>query len=191
MEDLFQELDASETDFKKVGKEDYEEETEKMLECLKNNPDMMNLRILLMFVMGARIGEIVVLKHSDFEGNTFKIRRTETRFTDSEGKYVCEVKEFPKSQAGVRTVIIPEDYAWVTKAILRQNPFGEFIFVKDGDRISTQTMRMRLKRICKKLDVYHKSPHKIRKTYGKIKHTKHMSDRFVDRFYYSDVLKTK
>lgn len=124
VEELFQELDTSETDFKKVIKEDYEEvfneeETEKMLEYLKNNPDMMNLGILLMFVTGARIGEIVVLKHSDFEGNTFKIRRTETRFTNLEGKYVCEVKEFPKSQAGVRTVIIPYEGYSATKSVWR------------------------------------------------------------------------
>lgn len=83
VEELFQELDTSEADFKKVIKEDYEEvfnemETEKMIEYLKNYPDMMNLGILLMFVTGARIGEIVTLKHSDFEDNTFKIRRTET-----------------------------------------------------------------------------------------------------------------
>ena len=73
-----------------------------------------------MFVTGARIGEIVALKYGDFEGNTFKIRRIETRFTDSEGKYVCEVKDFPKSQVGVRTVIISEDYAWVTRVVQHQ-----------------------------------------------------------------------
>lgn len=184
VEELFQELDTSDTDFKKIIKEDYEEvfdeeETDKMIEYLKDNPDMMNLGILLMFVTGARIGEIVTLKHSDFEGNIFRIRRTETRFTDPEGKYVCEVKEFPKSQAGVRTVIIPENYAWVTKAVQRQNPFEEFIFVKDGDRISTQAMRMRLKRICKKLNIYHKSPHKIRKTYGTILLDNHIDNKLI------------
>lgn len=107
MEELFQELDTSDIDFKKIIKEDYEEvfdeeETDKMIGYLKDNPDMMNQGILLMFVTGARIGEVVALKHSDFEGNTFKIRRTETRFTDSEGKYVCEVKEFPKSPHKIR-----------------------------------------------------------------------------------------
>lgn len=184
VDELFQELDTSDTDFKKVIREDYEEvfdeeETDKMIRYLKETPDMMNLGILLMFVTGARIGEIVALKHSDFEGNTFKIRRTETRFTDAEGKYVCEVKEFPKSQAGVRTVIIPEDYAWLTKAIRHQNPFEEFIFVKDGCRISTQSMRMRLKRICKKLNIYHKSPHKIRKTYGTILLDNHIDNKLI------------
>ncbi len=140
---------------------------------------MMKLGILLMFVIGARIGEIITLKHSDFEGNTFKVRRTETRFTDTEGKYVCEGNEFPKSQAGVRTVIIPEDYAWITKAIRCQNPFEEFIFVKDGDRISTQSMRMRLKRICKKRNIYHKSSHKIWKTYGTILLDNHIDNKLI------------
>lgn len=84
------------------------------------------------------------------------------------GKYVHVVKEFPKSQAGVRTAIIPKDYEWMAKAVKLQNPFSEYIFVKDGERISTQAMRMRLKRICKKLNIFHKSPHKIRKTYGSI-----------------------
>ena len=184
VEELFQELDTSETDFKKVIKEDYEEvfdeeETDKMIRYLKDNLDMMNLGILLMFLTGARIGEIVTLKHSDFAGNTFIIRRTETRFINSEGKYVYEVKEFPKSQAGVRTVIIPEDYVWVAKAIQHQNPFGEFIFVKDGKRISTQAMCMRLRRVCKKLNVYHKSPHKIRKTYGTILLDNHIDNKLI------------
>lgn len=96
------------------------------------------------------------------------IRRTETRFTDETGKYVHVVKEFPKSQAGVRTAIIPKDYEWLAKAVKLQNPFSEYIFVKDGERISTRAMRMRLKRICKKLNIFHKSPHKIRKTYVSI-----------------------
>ena len=83
-------------------------------------------------------------------------------------------------------------------------PVWGFIFVKDGDRISTQTMRMRLKRICKRLNIYHKSPYKMRKTYdpilldnqqysgfyGKIKQTKSTFDWFVDRFEYLNISKT-
>ena len=183
-DELFQELDTSETDFKRVIKEDYEEvfdETEMpiMLEYLKSNTDLVNLGILLMFVTGARVGEIVTLKHEDFEGNTFKIRRTETRYLGKDNKYVCEVKEFPKSQAGVRTAIIPEDFSWLARALQRQNPFGDYIFVKNGERISTQSVRMRLKRICKKLNIYHKSPHKIRKTYGTILLDNHIDNKLI------------
>lgn len=197
VEELFQEIDTSEADFKKVIKEDYEEvfseeEMPVIMEYLEDNPDMMNLGILLMFVTGARIGEIVALKHSDFEGSNFKIRRTETRFTDETGKYVHIVKEFPKSQAGVRTAIIPKDYEWLARAIRLQNPFCEYVFMKDDERISTQAMRMRLKRVCQKLNIYPKSPHKIRKTYGSILLDNHIDNKLImEQMGHTDILCTE
>ena len=172
VEELFQELDTSDSEFKKTIKEDYEEvfseeEMPEIMEYLKNNLDLQNIAILLMFLTGARIGEVVALKHSDFDGCSFKIRRTETRYKEN-GGYVCCVKEFPKSQAGVRTAIIPLEYAWVVRKIQKLNPFSEYIFEKNGERLHTQSIRMRLRRICDKLNIYRKSPHKIRKTYGTI-----------------------
>lgn len=184
VEEIFQELDTSESDFKKTIKEDYEEvfdesEMSVIMQYLRENLDTMNISIMLMFVTGVRIGEVATLKHQDFDGNTFKVRRTETRYRGKNGKYICEVKECPKTQAGVRTVIIPDDYSWLSRLIQRQNPFGEYIFVKDGERISTQSIRMRLKRICKKLNIYHKSPHKIRKTYGSILLDNHIDNKLI------------
>lgn len=172
VEVLFQELDTSESDFKRRIKEDYQEvfsedEMPVIMDYLENNLDVQNIAILLMFVTGARVGEIVALKHSDFEGCSFKIRRTESRYKENE-VYVCRVKEFPKTQAGVRTAIIPKEFEWLVRKIHILNPFSEYVFMKDGERIHTQAVRMRLKRICAKLHIYHKSPHKIRKTYGSI-----------------------
>lgn len=171
--ELFQELDTSDSDFEKTIKEDFEEvfdeeEMPVIMSYLSENPDAQNIAILIMFVSGARIGEVVTLKHSDFEGLSFKIRRTETRYK-KDGKYVCEVKEFPKSQAGVRTAVIPYEYEWLVKKIQLLNPFSEYIFVnKNGERLHTHSIRMRLRRVCDKLGIYRKSPHKIRKTYGTI-----------------------
>ena len=183
VEELFMELDTSESDFKKVIKEDYQEvfdeyEMPKIMKYLEDNLDMKNIAILLMFLTGARIGEIVALKHDDFYGNTFKIRRTETRYK-KDGKYVCEVKNFPKSQAGIRTAIIPEEYSWVAKKIQSLNPFEAYIFSAGGNVISTQSVRMRLKRICDKLGIYRKSPHKIRKTYGSILLDNHLDNQLI------------
>lgn len=174
VEELFQDLDTSETDFRKVIKEDYEEvfsedEMPVMIDYLKENLDAKNIGILLMFATGIRVGELVALKHEVFDGNTFKVRRTETRYMGEGGKYVYSVKEFPKSEAGVRTVVIPDDYAWLCSKIKLLNPFGEYIFVDDnGKRMTTNCIRRRQERNCKKLGIYRKSPHKIRKTYGTI-----------------------
>ena len=149
------------------------------LNYLQNNLDMMNIGILLMFLTGARIGEVVALKHTDFTHNTFNIRRTETRYKNEDGKYVREVKDYPKTAAGIRTAIIPDAYSWLVKEIQKLNPFQDYIFVKDGNRISTQSIRMRQKRICKKLNIYPKSPHKDRKTYGTILMDNHMDNRLI------------
>ena len=174
VEELFQDLDTSETDFRKVIKEDYEEvfsedEMPIMIDYLKENLDTKNIGILLMFATGIRVGELVALKHEVFDGNTFKIRRTETRYMGEDGKYVYDIKEFPKSEAGVRTVIIPDDYIWLCSKIKMLNPFGEYIFTDtNGKRMTTNCIRRRQEKNCKKLGIYRKSPHKIRKTYGTI-----------------------
>lgn len=189
VEQLFQEMDTSESHFKKLIKEDCEEvfdeeEFPKMLSYLINNPDLKNLGILLMFLTGIRVGELVALKHSDFDGNTFKIRRTETKYVDKNGKYVYGIKDFPKSEAGVRTVIIPKSYSWVVGKLRLHNPFGEFIFVeKDDKRLTTNCIRRRMERICDKLQIVRKSPHKARKTYGSI-----LLDNGVDNKLITDVM---
>lgn len=181
VDQMLADLDTSDYDFKKVIKEDYEEvfdddEMEKMIRYLEENCDLRNLGVLLMFGTGIRVGELVTLKKEDFCGNVIKIRRTETRYQNENGRYIYAVKEFPKSEAGVRNVVIPNDYTWVIKKLLHINPFTEYIFEEDGRRLNTQNIRMRQKRLCKKLGIYHKSPHKIRKTYGTI-----LLDNHVDK----------
>ena len=174
VEEMLQDLDTSEKDFKKRIKEDCEEvfneeEMQVMVKYLKENLDAKNIGILLMFATGIRVGELVALKHDAFDGNTIKIRRTETRYLGEDGKYVYSVKEFPKSEAGVRTVVIPEDYMWLCSKIRILNPFGEYVFTgSDGKRMTTNCIRRRQEQNCRKLGIYRKSPHKIRKTYGSI-----------------------
>lgn len=173
IEEMFYEMDVSDTSFKKVVKEDYQEvfnedEMDTMMEYLVNNLDTKNIGILLMFLTGIRVGELVALKHSDFDGNIFKIRRTETRVRAEKG-YSYEIKEFPKSEAGLRTAVIPSSYSWICAKIKALNPFGEYIFTDDeGQRMTTNCIRRRQERNCKRLGIYKKSPHKIRKTYGSI-----------------------
>ena len=139
-----------------------------MVRYLEENQDILNLGILLLFKTGMRVGELVAVKHSDITGNVIKIRHTETRYKDDNGKTVFEIKETPKTDAGIRDVIIPKDYIWIIRKMKLVNPFGKYIMTKDGERVRTYTVRKRLNLVCKRTDVYRKSPHKIRKTYGTI-----------------------
>ena len=173
--DVSEELEITDRSLRKVIREDRhevfdEDETDRIISYIKSNPDMTNLAILLMFVTGMRIGEIVAIKTEDIVGDyEIKIRRTETCHRDTEnGHRVWEVKEYPKTQSGVRSVIVPQDYQWVLKRLRMLNPWGEYLLERSGKRYHTDWIRRRLELLCNKLDITHKTPHKIRKTYGTI-----------------------
>ena len=167
------EMDVSETEFRKTIKEDQQEvyndeEFSKIANYLVDNLDLHNMGILLLFVTGLRVGELVTLKPTDIQDNNITVRRTETRLR-YDGYSVFEVKDFPKTKAGARTIVVPRDYAWLVKKLLHQNPFGQYLFErKDGTRITSNCIRKRLMTINSKLGIVQKSPHKIRKTYGSI-----------------------
>lgn len=194
VEEIFSDLDTSETDFKKVIKEDCQEvfneqEMPQMLDFLEKNMDIKNLGIMLMFVTGLRIGELVTLKKSDISEKGISISRTETRYVDENGHYVFRIKDFPKTQAGVRTVVVPSNYMWILDEINKRNPDGEYLFEKNGKRIITYAIRRRLASNCKKTGIYPKSPHKIRKTYGSILFDNHIDQRLImEQMGHADIL---
>lgn len=200
IEQVFSELDIQEKEFHKVVKEDSqevfsEEETDKIMSYLFQNLDIYNLGIILLFVTGMRIGELVVLQPNDFinDNRIVKIRKTETRYKEKDS-HTCiyAIKEFPKTEAGVRDIIIPDDYLWVVKRLKMANPFGEFIFMNRGKRITTNSFRRRLKDICRKLDMPHKTPHKIRKTYGSILIDNNVDTRLItDLMGHTDIVCTE
>lgn len=170
---LLNDMEISKNAFRKVIKEDYEEvfledEYDIMLHYLQENPDVINLGLLLIFATGLRVGELVALKWTDIDDIGINIRRTESTYKDENNKEIHVVKDYPKSAAGVRTAIIPKDYSWIIKKLRVINPFGEYVFLKNGKRVITKQVRRRLDYLCEKLSIYKKSPHKIRKTYGSI-----------------------
>lgn len=176
VQELFYDLDVTDKSFKKTVKEDSEEvfndmEMDRVIEYLKERPDMINLGLLLMFVTGLRVGELAALKWDDWiynkddqSASIIKVRRTEIRhFKNHKG--IFEVKDFPKTEAGVRNVVIPQNCTWILQKLRTMSAFYEYVFWKDGQRINTYTFRNRLRTVCKNTNCIQKSPHKIRKTY--------------------------
>ena len=171
---MLSELDLSDTVFSKKIKEDYEEvfdedETQKMLSYLIGNRDIRNDGITLLFVSGVRVGELVGIKPQDINlnSNTVKIRRTETRFKEGNDT-IFAIKEYPKTKAGIREIVIPTSYSWLLKELFDKSKGHEFVFEEDGKRLTTLLIRKRIYSICTKVGVYKKSPHKIRATYDTI-----------------------
>lgn len=198
IEEAMYSLDVSDVDFKRRIKEDYEEvyndeEREQMISYLSSNPDLLNLGILLLFATGMRVGELMALTPQDIpDYNTVCIRRTETCYCNDDGSYQYTVKDFPKTTAGVRTIVIPNQYSWVLKTLKLQNPFGEYVFMKNGKRMTVRALEARLRRVCKKLGIYPKSPHKIRKTYGSILLDNNVDSRMIlDQMGHTDLTTTE
>ena len=141
-----------------------DDELPRVIDYLIENEDIMNIGLLILFKSGLRIGELAALKCEDISKNIIHVHRTEICY-ENNGERIFEVRDFPKTEAGIRDVIIPEKYVkYVVKA--SQMSSGEYLFEIDGKRVRTYQFRNRLKTVCKKTGIVNKSPHKIRKTYA-------------------------
>lgn len=186
-------MQISKRAFKKSIKEDElevfdDQEVATIEKYILHNQDIINLGILLIFFSGIRVGELCTLRREDIKGNILKVRRTETIFKNGDGKYVYGVKEFPKSDAGVRNIVLPSNSVWIAEKIKLLNPKGEYLFEKDGERLKALFFRKRLYSICVKNEITPKSPHKIRKTYGSILLDNGVDQRFVlEQMGHSDI----
>ena len=193
-EDVLFQLEISNNEFQKNIKEDYEEvfneeETSIAIKYLKDNLDIRNSAVLLMFITGARIGEIVALKSEDVnvEKNTIKIRRIETRYKEN-NKTIYTVKMFSKTQAGNREIVVPSNYQWLLRDLKVYSENKEWVFMEKDKRLTTLLIRKRVYKMCKDTNIYKKSPHKIRATYDTILLDAHLDKRFIkDQMGHSDI----
>lgn len=128
-----------------------------------------------MFECGMRAGELSSLKFSDIHNTVLKdgtikhyisIQRTEIKVRDENGKWAKIVSDYPKSDAGLRDIIIPDKAVNTVKAIRRLNPFGTYMFEEKGERIKEQAFNRKLHKICKALDINYRSTHKVRRAYS-------------------------
>lgn len=196
--EMFNDMDVSDCQFKHIKKEDSDEvyndiESVKLIRYLYENPSNVHMAILLLYLTGMRVGEVVCIKKSDIADGFIKIRHTESRVTKENaditklnpdglvdrGCYYYYVKESPKSQAGNRDVLIPTDFCDILYGMMEQSD-SEYLFTnEEGERLTTNSIRRRLTRINNKLGIRQKSPHKLRKTYASILLDNHLDNNLI------------
>lgn len=165
-------LDLSRKSFRKVIRKDEDnvfnkEEITLIEERIKNAPpSIINIGILLAFQAGLRRGEIVGLKYSDLNGKVLTVSRTEVRYKDENGNYLFEIRESTKGEDGIRSVVMTEEAIKLMRRARQMNPFGEYLFMRDGKRIKADAFTKKLYRICGQLGIKRRSMHKARKTYA-------------------------
>ena len=196
--EVISDIEISKKMFRKSVKPDSllvfsEDETNRIIDyILKTKPDVIGLGILLLFKTGLRPGELVALKKEDVTDKSVSVKRTEVRYKDENGKEIYEVRDFPKTEAGIRNVIIPKSQAWIIKKILDVNSNSEYLFNRNGERLRTYHFRRRLDTICRNLNIESKSLNKIRKTYGTILIDNNIQDSIIiSQMGHTDISTTK
>lgn len=76
-----------------------------------------------------------LLSPYDIGDCVIKIRRTEVKYRDENGKWVATVKEHPKTSAGCRDLIISPSALKTIQSAMVLNPNGTFLFEHNGKRI--------------------------------------------------------
>lgn len=122
--------------------------------------------ILFGFYTGMRIGEISALKWEDVFDGAVYVHRTEERFKDEDGCYLFQVRDTPKTNAGVRDVFLVPQAKDIINRMKVLNPTGEYVFMHNGNRVKGDTYTNKLLRICKAVGIEPRSMHKARKTYA-------------------------
>ena len=158
-----------------------DEEMKKILTYTNDKRDVWSDCITLIFITGLRVGEAVALKHEDINPQNLSItvNRTETRFEDENGVVHLCVEEDVKTEAGKRIVYVPKKYQYLLTSLWWNSSATEYVFEYKEKRIITNSIRNKLRRICKKLNIVYRSPHKIRKTYCSILLDDNVDKRFI------------
>ena len=136
-------------------------ELNRFLDCqYEETQDASFLAVKVNFLLGLRVGELVALKWSDLcDANHIHIVREEIR-DQTDNSY--EVVEHTKTNKDRFVVVVPKALD-ILNRIERQ---GEYIFMRDGERITAIRIATILRKYANYQGVRIKSSHKMRKTYA-------------------------
>lgn len=129
-------------------------------------PSIINLGVVLAFQAGLRAGELAALKYSDLKGNILTVNKTEIRYKDENKHYIFEVRDYTKGEIGHRKVILTDLGVKAIQRAKMLNPWGEYLFMENGERIRGKAFTVKIEKICKYVGIEPRSLHKARKTYG-------------------------
>lgn len=157
-------------------------ERDKIISRINSNPTLVGLAIVLAFETGMRCGEILALKYSDLDGNILHVRRTEERFKDENGKCTFIVRESTKGRdVDGRDIVLSDSAIRTIKRVRILNPFGQYMFEKNGERISGGCLTRRLYKLCDLENIPRRSIHKARKTYASTLHKEKVPDKLIQQ----------
>lgn len=175
---FFGDLDISKKAFKKPEKKKQvfdEDEVQKVVDYLRENPTIGNLGILLTFQTGIREGELSALKAEDLKGNRLSISRQEIKYKKPGGGTIHEIVDYTKSEAGCREIILTPAAVETFREICKKSA-SEYLMSNGSKKIWTNSFNDYLYKACDAVGIERRSMHKIRKTYGTMLIDSHVDD---------------
>ena len=106
-----------------------EEEERKVFGYCYKHHTAYDKAIMLMFMTGMRVGEVVALRHDDInsEKGYVYIHSTETEHVADDGKTSYEVVDRAKTPHGTRHAAIKSSDSWIFGMLKKTNPFSDYI----------------------------------------------------------------
>ena len=143
-----------------------QKEVEVIVDYVSKSTSLNDLAILFAIYTGMRVGEIVALKWEDIKDGYIHVNRTQIRYHDEYDRVIHEIRDFPKTEAGIRDVVIVNELEKVIKRIKNINPFTEYLFEKNGECIHKHSVCSRLYYLCDRFGFPRKGMHGFRRYYA-------------------------
>ena len=153
------------------------DEYTKLDEHLEKTNTIESLCIQLMFQLGVRIGEVVALKFVDVDYGKIAIQRMEENvvlvkgdnFKSAGTQIVEHLKK--ENESEYRFIPLTDKALEIIQRAKELNPDSEFIFVRNGERLTKRAVTYWLNKYCKESGITYKSPHCTRRTTASRLHT--------------------
>ena len=153
------------------------DEYDKLDDHLEKANTIEALCIQMMFQLGVRIGEVVALKFSDVDYGKIAIQRMEENVVLADGdtfksagtKILEHLKK--ENESEYRFIPLTDKALEIIVKAKELNPNDEFIFVRDGERLTKRIVTYWLSKYCKEAGITYKSPHCTRRTTASRLHT--------------------
>lgn len=133
-------------------------------ETYAETDDTALLAVKLNFFLGLRVGELVALEWSDidFDSKQLHITREEVR---NQVTNTYSIVNHTKTNTD-RYIPIPDKAYNIFKALSDKKSDNNYIFVRDGKRLTSRQISYVLEKYARYAEVQMKSTHKVRKTYA-------------------------